>query len=306
MSEPTTREIHGAPASLPMYLKAALPVLPVVSSLPGVRKSGSTLPQVTLTRHDVAVDRSHLAAYSRVCGFGVRETLPVTYPHMLAFPLHMTLMTDGDFPFPAIGLVHIENSITAHRAISARERLQVTARPRNLRSHAKGRAFDIDTEIHSGGELVWEETSTFLRRGRPDEQPADSGRTFEEVAPSGTQWKLPGDLGRSYAGVSGGRNPIHLYALAAKAFGFPRQIAHGMWTKARCLAALEGRLPEAVTVDVAFKKPILLPGKVAFGSTTASGDDPRSHDYAFSVTDPKTGAPHLLGRATGSAGTRSA
>ena len=100
-----------------------------------------------------------------------------------------------------------------------------------------------------------------------------------------------GDLGRRYAAVSGDHNPIHLYALTAKAFGFPRQIAHGMWSKARCLAALEGRLPDAVTVEVAFKKPILLPGTVAFGSPA------RGRRLRFSLTRPKDGAPHLVGRA---------
>ena len=78
----------------------------------------------------------------------------------------------------------------------------------------------------------------------------------------------------------------------AKALGFPRQIAHGMWSKARCIAAIENRLPDAVRVEVAFKKPILLPGKVSFG--TAATDD----GHTFSLTSPKDGSPHLLGRAT--------
>ena len=298
--DPTTREIKGAPGTLPIMLRAALPAIPGLSRLPGIKKSGSTLPQLTLTRHDVPVERAHVAAYSRVCGFGVKETLPLTYPHMLAFPLHMTLMTDGRFPFPAIGLVHIANSITSHRPISASERLQVTVRPQDLRAHAKGRAFDIVTDVHAGGELVWEETSTFLRRGRPNQDAADPGPTFEDVESSGTSWKLAGDLGRRYASVSGDHNPIHLYGLSAKAFGFPRQIAHGMWSKARCLAALDGRLPDATTVDVAFKKPILLPGRVAFGSRPTSDAAGRMPNYAFSLTDPKTGAPHLLGRTAAS------
>jgi hypothetical protein len=208
---------------------------------------------------------------------------------MLAFGLHMAIMTDASFPFPAIGTVHLENAITQHRAISAAERLQVTCRPENLRPHPKGRVFDMLTTVHSEGELVWEERSTFLRLGKGDKS-ASTGTDFEDVPPSGTQWRLPGDLGRRYAAVSGDHNPIHLYGLTAKAFGFPRQIAHGMWSKARCLAALEGRLPDAVTVEVAFKKPILLPGTVAFGSRRA-GDG-----YAFSLTSPKNGAPHLLGR----------
>jgi hypothetical protein len=290
------RVVEGSPSTLPMMLRAALPALPGAQLVPGVRKTGDTLPDLTLTRHDVPVDRAHLASYAEVCGFPLKETLPVTYPHLLAFGLHLRIMTDGSFPFPAIGTVHLENSLTQLRPIAATEKLQVTARPENLRPHAKGRTFDLVTHVHSAGELVWQETSTFLRVGgglgkldQPKDE-LDQPLELEQPESTGTAWQLAGDLGRRYAAVSGDHNPIHLYALTAKAFGFPRQIAHGMWSKARCLAALEGRLPDAVTVEVAFKKPILLPGTVAFGSRRA-GDG-----YAFSLTSPKNGAPHLLGR----------
>jgi acyl dehydratase len=77
---------------------------------------------------------------------------------------------------------------------------------------------------------------------------------------------LGGDLGRRYGSVSGDRNPIHMHALSARLFGFPQAIAHGMWTKARCLAALEARLPDAYTVDVSFRRPILLPSRVTFSA----------------------------------------
>jgi hypothetical protein len=290
-----SRVVDGAPATLPLMLKAALPAIPGVNLVPGIRKHGDTLPQLTLTRHDVPVDRAHVAAYSEVCGFRLRDSLPVTYPHMLAFGLHMAVMTDDSFPFPAIGTVHVQNSITAHRPISADEKLQVTVRPDRLRAHRKGRVFDMLTSVHSAGEPVWEETSTFLRLGGGDKDaPASDLDGLEVVKGSGIEWKLSGDLGRRYAAVSGDHNPIHLYGLTAKALGFRRQIAHGMWSKARCLAALEGRLPDAVSVDVAFKKPILLPGRVAFGSTR------ESDGYAFSLTDPKTGVPHLVGSARAS------
>jgi acyl dehydratase len=285
------RVVEGAPATLPLMLKAALPVIPGLNLVPGVRKHGDALPSLTLTRHDVPVDRAHVAAYSEVCGFPLTEALPVTYPHMLAFGLHMSVMTDGSFPFPAIGTVHLANTITQHRAILPTERLQVTVRPDHLRAHPKGRVFDLLTTVHSAGELVWEETSTFLRTGGGDRDAPAGGLETDPPRAGGTEWRLPGDLGRRYAAVSGDHNPIHLYGLTAKAFGFPRQIAHGMWTKARSLAALQGRLPDAVTVEVAFKKPVLLPGTVAFGSRRE--DD----GYDFSLTRPKDGAPHLVGRA---------
>lgn len=273
-------------AGVPVLLKAVLPKI----------RPGSDLPDLRLERHDVPVDVGHAAAYAALCGFPRKDTLPLPYPHLLAFELHMRIMTDGSFPFPAIGTVHLENAITQHRPISVAERLQVTAHPENLRPHAKGRVFDMVTRVHSRGELVWEETSTFLRRGRGDDSAAagvSTGSTADwpDAPPTGTTWKLPADLGRRYAAISGDHNPIHLYPLTAKVLGFPRQIAHGMWSMARCVGALENRLPDAVTVAVAFKKPILLPGTVAFGSR------PTDDGYAFSLRDPRSGAPHLAGAA---------
>lgn len=259
----------------------------VRAALPSFHRADD-LPDLTLTREDVAVDADHVASYAALCGFPRKDTLPLPYPHLLAFELQLRIMTDGSFPFPAIGTVHLENSITQHRPIAATERLQVTAHPDNLRPHAKGRVFDMLTTVHSDGDLVWEERSTFLRRGS-DSGEAAPGTSFPDAPPHGIEWKLPADLGRRYAGISGDRNPIHLYPLTAKAFGFPRQIAHGMWSLARCVGALENRLPDQVTVDVAFKKPILLPGSVAFGACATDGG------YAFSLTSPTTGAPHLVG-----------
>ncbi len=106
---------------------------------------------------------------------------------------------------------------------------------------------------------------------------------------AGATWKLGGDLGRRYAAVSGDRNPIHMHSLTAKPLGFPRAIAHGMWTKARCLAALESRLPDAFAVDVRFRKPILLPSRVEFASTG------EGEEIDFAVRDAKRDTPHLDG-----------
>ncbi len=291
----TDRTIEGQPSTLPTMLKAALPVLPGVNLIPGVRKTGRDLPDLTLHRKDVDVDAGHVAAYARVCGFEPGQALPFTYPHMLAFPLHMGIMTDSSFPFPAIGTVHVANSITRHRALSASERLDVSATAVDLRPHPKGRVFDLVTTVTAAGstgpETVWESTSTYLRVGKGDPDAAAANEPFDVVPGTGIEWRLPGNLGREYAAVSGDHNPIHLYPLSAKAFGFPRQIAHGMWSKARCVAAFANRLGDEATVAVEFKKPIFLPGTVAFGSRVVE----RGLD--FSLTRPGDGAPHLVGRA---------
>jgi MaoC dehydratase-like protein len=248
----------GPRTTLP--LKAAAAMVPGASKLPWVPGSGDTLPDVELER-EVRVDRDHLAKYARVCGFDLRDALPPTYPHVLAFPLHMDVISDGRFPFAPAGIVHIANRIVQHRPLSFSENLSLRVTASGPEPHRRGRTFTLVSEVRVGDELAWEGFATMLKRGKGAE---DAPREPEfEDPPVTARWRVPGDLGRRYAAVSGDRNPIHLHPLTARAFGFPRAIAHGMWTKARCLAAL--RLPDALAADVRFKKPVLLPSTVTFG-----------------------------------------
>jgi hypothetical protein len=299
-----------------MLLRAALSAIP--------RPRPATLPAGT-SAAVFAVDLEHLLWYEQVCGFRKDGLLPVTYPHVLAFGLALGLMSRSDFPFPVIGLVHIANRIEQRRRLTAADRLAIRVGAADLREHPRGRQFDLVTTAECDGEPVWSEVSTYLRREKtppnnegdqpPSPQPRTavgdeasgklnnegdqppspqsrtgvgdeaSGRTAEPPVPQ-VIWRVGGEVGRAYARVSGDRNPIHTSRVGARLFGFPRPIAHGMWTKARCLAALEGRLPEAFTVDVAFKLPIPLPSKAGF--TYAGGD--------LSVFNARNGKPHLSGR----------
>ena len=293
------RRLEGPPSAAMIYARAALGALPGAGRLPFLAGGGGEMPDLALELADVAVDRSRLAEYCRVCGFTMRDELPPTYPHVLAFPLHMALLTDSSFPFPAVGLVHVANAVTQHRPIRTAERLRLEVEVGELEPHPKGRTFPLMTRAWSGEELVWEGRSVSLRRGGGSSERSSSaggagtsdaeGAEGAELRAEAT-WPLPGDLGRRYAAVSGDRNPIHLYGVTAKAFGFPRQIAHGMWTKARSIAALEPRLPDGLTVDVAFKRPLPLPSKVELA--TAAREAGR---IELEVRSARDGTPHLRG-----------
>jgi hypothetical protein len=230
------------------------------------------LPDVELVLAEVSVDRDHLAAYDRVCGFRLTDTLPPTYPHVLAFPLHLQLMTDDDFPFPAAGMVHIRNVVT---------------------TNPKGAQLDLVAEVSAGGAPVWSSRSTYLSRGAtvPESTPAaaEPPRPDDLAGRQPATWRVGKDVGRRYARVSGDVNPIHLHALGARLFGFHGAIAHGMWTKARCLAALQSRLPDALTADVAFQKPLPLGTTVRF----LTREGPACWDFA--VLPAKDDRPHLTG-----------
>jgi acyl dehydratase len=282
---PETTELDSAPSLTRLYVHAVAGPL-----VPG---GGDELPGRRLVLRGASVDPERVAAYARVCGFGVRSSAPGTYPHVLAFPLHMTLMTDRSFPFSILGLVHIANRIEIAAPIPVGASLDITVRAEGLRPHRRGRQFDLLTEARLDGDAVWNATTTYLHREshgggdrEPERAPEDQGEADLEVS---AEWKVPGDIGRRYAGVSGDRNPIHMHPLSARLFGFPTAIAHGMWTKARCLAAFEGRVREPYAIEVEFKAPLRIPGRVRFLSGR------RGDRWRFGVEAPDGARSHLVG-----------
>jgi acyl dehydratase len=288
------RDLESPPSMRSLYRKAIAGVgASALRRLPGFGGEPRELPDLELVLHDVEIDRGHLARYDHVCGFAVRDELPPTYAHIVAFPLAMQIMTDGSFPFPVIGLVHIGNRIEQLRPLLADERVTVRVSAGDLEPHDKGTQFKIfATAQEVDGAVAWKSESLYLHRERGGSSGKDGGRETEEPPRQNAVWKVPGDIGRRYAGVSGDRNPIHIHPLTARLFGMPKPIAHGMWMKARCLAAMEGELPESYTVDVRFKLPLYIPATVNFATwVDAAG-------RGFALHDSKNEKPHLTGKVT--------
>jgi acyl dehydratase len=278
----TVTVLDTAPSLAKLYAKAAVTAL----------GRGGDLPDAHLARKGVEVDPAHLAAYARVCGLPLTDALPATYPHMLTFPLQMALMSDRAFPLALPGLVHVRNRIELLRPIGADAPLDLEVWAENFAQHRSGAAVDLRATVSAGGQEVWRSTSTYLSRGAtaPEGAPeADIEVAVGDLERVAATWRIPDDAGRRYAKVSGDVNPIHLSGLTAKAFGFKRAIAHGMWVKARVLGALSGRLPDAFDVDVSFRKPLLLPSTVTLSTA------PRDGGWDFDVRSASSGTEHVLG-----------
>lgn len=253
------------------------PALPLLYWRAALKRkiTGTTLPDFGLHCR-VQVNPEAVAAYRKVCGFADSPMLPATYPHILAFGLQLQLLTAREFPFPLLGLVHLSNRIRVFRPMGGVSEVRVSVHTRNLQPHAKGATFDLITTVEDSLGLLWEGESRMLCRGvklegETPEQSLPTPNTVSEL----TRWQAPSDIGRRYARVSGDYNPIHLSALTAKLFGFPQAIAHGLWNKARTVAALHEHLPAAnIEIYVEFKKPVRLPGQVILlSSAPGSGGE---------------------------------
>ena len=257
------------------------------------RGRGGDLPDTRLARTGVRVEAADLAAYDRVCSFPLADTLPATYPHVLAFPLQLALMSDRSFPLALPGLVHVRNRVDVLRPVRADEALDLEVWAERFARHPRGATVDLCASVSAGGAEVWRSRSTYLSRGAqaPEGAPrSDLSLSVGDLPRPVATWQVPDDAGRRYARVSGDVNPIHLSGLTAKAFGFKRAIAHGMWVKARALAALTGRLPDAMAVDVVFRKPLLLPSTVTLSTAPVVGGG-----WDLAVRNAGSGAEHLLG-----------
>ena len=282
----TTRlEFEQAPSVGNMMLRAAF------SRKPGL-SDGENLPRYEAEIKGVRV--SQLEDYQSICGFESSRVVPVTMPQIVAAPLHMAVLTHPSFPLPAMGLVHVSSRITQTRPILEDEALDVLVWIEGQRQARKGCEADLITEVYVGEDKVWESVTTVLSTAAKGHgEKLDSLPIPSPEARYSSEWKMESDLGRRYGTIAGDRNPIHLWPLTAKLFGFKRHIIHGMWLLARAMAELKTEIGDGkVTIEVAFKRPVFLPGTAAFSAGEHEGG------IAFRLDNPEKGKTHLFGQIT--------
>ena len=253
----------------------------------GQYKIGDTLPALTAHWENLHINTDHLHSYNKICGFDSNH-VPATYLWVRAFPLIMTVLVSKQFPLKAMGQVHLRNQISVHSPLDRDKPFNITATIDHSELSSKGLEWTIKIGVKTDTQVVWSSRSTFLYRCHTGI--ARDSKALINPQGDAQSWALPHDLGRRYSSISGDYNPIHLSALSAKLFGFKTSIAHGMWSKARCLAAMGSVIPKAeYSVDVNFLKPVFLPSKVNFYSGLS---DSKRH---FSLFNASTNQMHLQG-----------
>ena len=99
----TYKELSSIPDLMTEYKGAAKDLAPVI----GAKRSAKTDPATGFEVSGVKVDIAHLAAFTAATDQRLGNELPYTYPYVLSFPLAMKVMSTPDFPFNAVGAVHL-------------------------------------------------------------------------------------------------------------------------------------------------------------------------------------------------------
>lgn len=234
---------------------------------PQLVPEGETVPRIEGRVATCLVVNRKLSAYRQVCGFEADGYLPVTYPHVVATPLHLAMLTSKAFPVRVPGLIHTQHRITQWRPLPQGESVSLFAWLEGHQETRLGQEFELTTDVFLSGERVWQESATFLTRQRnrklSKRRPVASAKSKSEAPPGTFRFETRSDTGRAYARVSGDFNPIHLSGWSARLFDLPAAIAHGMWSLARCCAQLIDVNQDGKTViSCDFKYPVPLPGRL--------------------------------------------
>jgi hypothetical protein len=268
----------------------------MVSRKPSLVPEGRAVPRIESRLSKVVIDRKHLASYAEICGAQAGATLPIAYPHILAMPLHLAMLGAEAFPVKLFGLVHVHNRIAMRQSLSADEPAEIRAWIEGHRETDRGQEFELHTEYVVAGEPLWDETCTFLARrrapaaaGAKTTQPR-SGEAPDAAAIRSSSFRAPAGLGRRYGFISGDVNPIHMSDLTARAFGFPKAIAHGMWSLGRLASDFEPEnLGSGCELDVSFKLPVYMPAWLMLQRWDIENGS------GFALRDSQGDKPHLTG-----------
>ena len=289
MNGPVSLHFTAAPAIAPAYLKILL------ARKPSFACGG--VPRIEAVLDRFTINPRHLARYRSVCGDRDAKELPITYPHVLAAPLHLAMLACDAFPVSLLGVVHTRNRITQQRPLRTDDTGEIHSWMEGHRETARGQEIDLQTQLRVGGQPLWSEVSTLLARRAEGHRPPrtrEGGLPQLDVPPrqdvSTSTFVVSPGVGRQYARVSGDFNPIHIMDVTARFFGFKRAIAHGMWSLARCAAEIGApTFSRPCTLDVAFKRPISFRARTVLESWMA---DQR---MGFSLRDSEIPRDHLLG-----------
>jgi len=297
MKTPETIELKSPEQTIVLHKDPFMPMVLVKGILLSIFRSSVDSPHnITFNKfssafNNIKLDLNKISQFKKICGYPQdTDTVPMLYLQSLFIGQFGKYITSSFFPLLPMGLIHTKQKILQTRKINQNEVLNTKFSLDKIINNEKGLELTFLLEITSKEELVWKGVTTTLSKSKKYKKRKNPDQASKTITPF-TIIDVPNDIGRQYAKVSGDYNPHHLSAFFAKLFGFKRAIAHGMWSLARSISALEKQFPDnnLFSIDVSFKRPLFLPGTAMLGAIK------ENQNIIFELRDNVTKIPHLAG-----------
>ncbi|MFA9290209.1 MAG: MaoC/PaaZ C-terminal domain-containing protein [Solirubrobacteraceae bacterium] len=260
------------------------------------KRSGDlkSYPKIVVRSSSFDFDQKKVDYFAKLAGFkSDSKILPSIYIHLIGFKLQMELIFHEDFPFPAMGMVNISNKAIQLRPFTLNEIKKVECYLEEPKEHSRGFVYTVVSKVYDENNIIISENyAKQLKILKKSENNSSAKKEFKAIEGNEREFSYYANSGRSFSKVSGDINPIHLFALTAKLFGFKKQIAHGMFSSSRILAQLEKETPLLNSFEfyTEYKQPIFLPSKSKF-ITQKKADN----EIAFELVNSEKKKPHVVG-----------
>ncbi len=259
-----TRKINP----LPFYLRGALVRHPGL--MPGER-----LPEMKAEWQGFRIDPGHFRKVTALCGLVPGTSMPLIYPKTFLFPLHMSIISRREFPFPYLKMLHVRDHILQRRVTDISEQMDVCCIIDGQRILAKGLEIDIRSVISAAGKPAWECISTYFFPGSFGEPEAPSPLAVFDPIPEeyiSVEWTMPDKNRFRFGLLTGDYNGIHYSAPYARMMGFKRDFSHAQRTTAECLRRLPSLQEEGpVRLSLALKGPVYYGTRVSMKYAAFTG-----------------------------------
>jgi hypothetical protein len=266
------------PRMLPLYARGILGYRSRITSEPA-------LPSAKSEWRGFKIDGGHLKRFMDACRLAPSDTMPIAFPLVFAFPLHMSMVSHGRFPLSYVRMMQISNHIIQHRPVNVQETMDISCDIVGQRVVYKGLEMDVYTVLEIVGQPVWESIHTYFFPGNFGEP--DQPSLFFKQSPlpencAKKTWKMPNGGGFCFGLIAGDYNPIHYFAPYSRLMGFRRDFAHSQITIALCLRHLPA-FPEnqPVCLDVSIKGPVYYGSNVTMRLSNAE----KSHGFELYCED---------------------
>ena len=208
---------------------------------------------------DVNIDQKQLGQYVELIGF--QSNQPMTFLYVLAQRAQAALMLNNQFPFPMLGLVHLENRIIIKNHIDYNSPFKLITSV-NIPFKETGSiipVLEVSYFQHDKKVATCESTYLIRRKNKDQKKKAKTEVSLPQPTAPCMEWRVPSKLAKQYAKVSGDTNPIHTSTLMAKLFGFKQPILHGWCAASKVIQQLSSKYgAQAQQIEVQFKNPIYM------------------------------------------------
>ena len=202
-----------------------------------------------------AIEERKIDRFRSLYNIARGKELPISYAFIASFKPMMKVLSDKQFAFSPLGLIHISANFSFIAELDYSQPFEIKFKVDQSGIHPLGHLITVTSQFFQNDKQCLINTNTMLKKTKTQKSTRKDLPQFDGKC----SLLVDKTLARQYAKVSDDYNPIHLSNRLAKLFAMPKAIMHGMYLGHLVLIKKEVKVKQ---IEIKFKKPCFLPSNI--------------------------------------------